>query len=105
MKRLRTTLFAFAAIAVALLSFPADTAAQTPGESVEVIIAIDSSESMEPAIEAAKAAAIEFVVSMPAGVSIGVVTFANDVTVLTAPTLDRSLVIAQIGRASCRERV
>jgi Flp pilus assembly protein TadB len=97
MKRMRQTLVAFAATTLTLLPFAADTAAQAPGESVEVIIAIDTSESMEPAIEAAKAAANEFVVSMPAGVSIGVETFANDVTVLTAPTLDRGLITAKIG--------
>src|SRR4051794_4833368 len=62
-----------------------------PGANVEVILAIDSSASMRPAIDAAKAAANEFVASMPAGVRIGVETFADDVTVLTPPTTDRGL--------------
>src|SRR6185503_14116440 len=54
-------------------------------------LAIDTSASMRPAIDAAKAAANEFVASMPEGVRIGVETFADDVTVLTPPTTDRVL--------------
>ena len=46
---------------------------------------------MRPAIDAAKAAANEFVASMPADVRIGVETFGDDVTVLTPPTTDRAL--------------
>src|SRR4051794_25264364 len=62
-----------------------------PGANVEVILAIDTSASMRPAIDAAKAAANEFVASMPAGVSIGIETFSDNVTVLTPPTTDRVL--------------
>jgi tight adherence protein B len=63
---------------------------------LEVILAIDVSESMLPAIEAAKAAAAEFVASMPADVPIGVETFADSVSVLTPPTTDRDLITLQI---------
>jgi len=63
---------------------------------LEVILAIDVSESMLPAIEAAKAAAAEFVTAMPADVPIGVETFADSVTVLTPPTTDRDLITLQI---------
>jgi tight adherence protein B len=63
---------------------------------LEVILAIDTSASMLPAIEAAKAAATEFVVAMPVDVPIGVETFADSVTVLTPPTTDRDLIIQQI---------
>src|SRR3954470_18174533 len=62
-----------------------------PGDNLEVILAIDTSASMRPAIDAAKAAANEFVASMPAGVRIGVETFADDVKVVTPPTTDRVL--------------
>jgi tight adherence protein B len=71
-------------------------AAQGAADHSEVIIAIDTSGSMRPAIEAAKAAADEFVASMPADVRIGVETFADEVTVLTPPTTDRALLGAQI---------
>jgi tight adherence protein B len=63
---------------------------------LEVILAIDTSESMLPAIEAAKAAATEFVTSMPSDVPIGVETFADSVSVLTPPTSDRDLITQQI---------
>ena len=52
--------------------------------------------SMRPAIDAAKAAANEFVASMPADVRIGLETFADDVTVLSPPTTDRALLSEQI---------
>ncbi len=72
-------------------------AAQVPAVNLEVVIAIDTSGSMRPAIEAAKAAAIEFVTSMPPEVPIGVETFGNTVTVLSPPTTDRALLREQIG--------
>ena len=77
-----------------LFSAPAD--AQAPADNLEVIIAIDTSGSMRPAIGAAKAAAIEFVASMPANVGIGVETFGDSVTVLTPPTTDRTLLSEEI---------
>ena len=70
--------------------------AQQPTDSLEVIIAFDASGSMAPAIDAAKAAANEFVIAMPADVRIGLETFADEVTVLTTPTLDRALLRTQI---------
>ena len=77
-----------------LFSAPAD--AQAPADNLEVIIAIDTSGSMRPAIGAAKAAANEFVASMPADVGIGVETFGDSVTVLTPPTTDRTLLSEEI---------
>ena len=86
-----------AIVAVAVAVVPFDVAgAQVPADDVEVILAIDASGSMLRAIDAAKAAANEFVSSMPAEVRIGVETFADIVTVLTPPTTDRALVTAQI---------
>jgi Flp pilus assembly protein TadB len=70
--------------------------AQTTADKLEVMLAVDTSGSMRDAIDAAKAAANEFVVAMPPGVRIGVETFGDIVTVLTPPTTDRSLLKAQI---------
>ncbi len=74
----------------------ASAQAPDPRGDVEVIIAIDASESMERAIGPAKAAANEFVASMPPDLAIGVVTFADTVSVLTAPTTDQALIRQQI---------
>ena len=63
--------------ALAAVPLGAGAHAQTPQDSLEVILAIDTSESMEPVIRAAKAAANEFVALMPEGVRIGVETFAD----------------------------
>ena len=78
-------------LAGALISGPAH--AQDTADDVEVMLAIDTSGSMRHAMEAAKAAASEFVVAMPADVHIGLETFGDDVTVLSAPTTDRALLV------------
>ena len=78
-------------------SVGAPARAQEPTDSLEVILAIDTSASMRPAIEAAKIAAIEFVAAMPLDVRIGLETFADQVTVLARPTTDRALLAEQIG--------
>ena len=78
---------------VGLAAVPAPTpaaAAPVASEDLEVILAIDSSGSMRPALDAAKAAANEFVASMPVDVRIGLETFGDTVSVLTAPTTDRA---------------
>src|SRR3954447_902925 len=76
-------------LAGVLFTAPAD--AQVPADSLEVMLVVDTSGSMRPAIEAAKPAANEFVTSMPADVRIGVETFGTAVTVLSPPTTDRAL--------------
>ena len=86
--------FVLSGLGAVLFSAGAD--AQAPAENLEVILAIDTSGSMRPAIGAAKAAANEFVAAMPADVRIGVETFGDVVTVLTAPTTDRGLLSEQI---------
>lgn len=70
--------------------------AQTADGGVEVMLAIDTSESMAPALDATKGAAEAFVASMPPEVDIGILTFADGVSVLAAPTPDRSVVLQQI---------
>jgi Flp pilus assembly protein TadB len=77
-------------------SVSSSAGAQEPTDSLEVILAIDTSGSMRPAIEAAKIAASEFVAAMPLDVRIGLETFADEVTVLVSPTTDRALLAAQI---------
>ncbi len=83
-----------AALTTSLASAPAR--AQEPTDSLEVILAIDASASMRPAIESAKVAASEFVAAMPSDVRIGLETFADEVTVLASPTTDRALLSTQI---------
>lgn len=90
-------LVAAVATAITALSYGAPAAAQVAAEDLEVIIAIDASGSMGPAIESAKAAANEFVVNMPPDVRIGVETFADVVQVLSDPTTDRQLLVERIG--------
>jgi len=70
--------------------------AQAPVGNLEIMLAIDTSGSMRPAIEAAKSAANEFVMSMPAEAAIGVETFGDEVNVLTRPTGDRALLVSLI---------
>ena len=81
-------------VSAALL--PSAARAQVSAEDVEVILTIDTSESMQPAIENAKAAANDFIAAMPTDVRIGVETFADSVSVLTPPTTDRGLLSLQI---------
>ena len=80
-----------------LIAAPFGVAAQAQeSDKVEVILAIDTSASMRVAIGSAKAAANEFIASMPPDVAIGVETFADAVTVLSPPTTDRSVLATQI---------
>jgi tight adherence protein B len=87
---------ALALAALATASVGASAQAQEPTDSLEVILAIDASGSMRPALDAAKRAASEFVAAMPPDVRIGLETFADDVTVLALPTTDRALLASQI---------
>lgn len=91
MKRLLQLLAPLLMCWLAATAVSPSAGAQAPAAPLEVMLAIDTSGSMKVAIEAAKAAANEFVTSMPAGVPIGVVTFGDDVNVLTPPTTDRAL--------------
>lgn len=90
----RLTLVAIAALSLAAL--PDAASAQVAAGDVEVILTIDTSESMQPAIENAKAAANEFIAAMPPDVKIGVETFSDGVSVLAPPTTDRGLLNLQI---------
>jgi tight adherence protein B len=96
MKRQLRNVVALALAAFATASVGAPAVAQEPTDSLEVILAIDASGSMQPALDAAKRAASEFVSAMPADVRIGLETFADQVTVLAPPTTDRAMLATQI---------
>ncbi len=92
MKRALQFLVPLALSGLAIVLFSARAVdAQVSADNLEVILAIDTSGSMRPAIDAAKAAANEFIAAMPADVRIGLETFGDDVTVLSLPTTDRAL--------------
>jgi len=79
--------------AIAAVSGSSIAAAQSAArDDVEVIIAIDASESMDEAIGRAQDAATSFVDAMPDDLGIGVMVFADEVSVLTSPTTDHDLV-------------
>ena len=66
-------------------------------EDLEVMLVIDSSGSMAGVpIEAARAAALEFVAQMPPAVEIGVTRFSEDVELLSDFTTDREETIAAL---------
>jgi len=61
------------------------------------VLAIDTSDSMNgPRIEAAKTAALTYLDAVPANVTVGIVTFDNDVVVRQPPSLDRDALRAVI---------
>jgi tight adherence protein B len=101
MKRLFLLFAPLLVLAGLLFDEPASAQpAQEGTDELEVMLAIDASGSMEWSIGAAKAAAIQFVLAMPADVRIGIETFGDDVTVLSSPTIDRALLSAQINQIS-----
>ncbi|MDR1768506.1 MAG: VWA domain-containing protein, partial [Propionibacteriaceae bacterium] len=102
------------AVGAAILSLVAVTVAfaqpkgevQVPRERATVVITIDVSRSMlaedvEPnRMDAAKAAAKEFLGMLPDGFNVALVRFAGAAQVVVPPTQDRSVVSAAIDRLS-----
>ena len=73
-----------------------------------IIVTIDVSKSMEATdippsrLESAKAAAIEFVQSLPDGFNIGLVTFAGTADISVNPTTDKTVVVGAISELTLR---
>jgi Ca-activated chloride channel family protein len=106
---------AFAALLVALASLTVGMAKPTkdtkvPRDRATVMMAIDVSLSMraedvEPnRLEAAQAAAKEFVGLLPPRINLGLVTFSGTATVAVAPTTDRGSVLRAIDGLELAER-
>jgi len=81
----------------------------TPREDATVLLAMDISGSMRATdvsptrLDAAKAAAISFIDQIPAGIRVGVVSFASQSNVLVSPTTDRAQLKQAIEGLSARD--
>ena len=81
----------------------------TPREDATVLLTIDVSGSMQATdvaptrLDAAKAAARDFLAQLPAGIRVGIVTFASGTETLVAPTADRPTVQAAIDSLEARD--
>lgn len=106
---------AFAALLVALASLTVGMAKPTkdtkvPRDRATVLMAIDVSLSMRAEdvtpnrLEAAQAAAKEFVGLLPPRINLGLVTFSGTATVAVAPTTDRASVLRAIDTLELAER-
>lgn len=72
--------------------------ARIPNEGLEVVLVLDTSGSMAgEALSAERSAALSFVEQMPEGVSIAVVGFGDEATVVSGFSADREVVRAAIG--------
>jgi Ca-activated chloride channel family protein len=106
---------AFAALLLALGSLTVGMAKPTkdtkvPRDRATVVMAIDVSLSMRAEdvapnrLEAAQAAAKEFVSLLPPRINLGLVTFSGTATVAVAPTTDRASVLRAIDTLELAER-
>ncbi|HEY7101128.1 MAG TPA: VWA domain-containing protein [Mycobacteriales bacterium] len=106
---------AFAALLLALASLTTAMAKPTkdtrvPRDRATVMMAIDVSLSMRAEdvspnrLEAAQAAAKEFVALLPPRINLGLVTFSGTATVAVSPTTDRASVLRAIDNLELAER-
>jgi len=83
---------------------------RVPRERATIVVAIDTSLSMEATdvapnrIEAAKAAAKDFIRLLPAKLNVGLVTFNGTATIKVPPTTDRDQIVAAIDQIRLGER-
>ena len=97
MKRLLLCLITLLGFSVGAVSFTGTADAQATAENFEVMLAVDTSGSMQgEAIEQTKAAAVRFINQMPPDVRIGLVSFGETVSAPTVPTTDRALLSQKI---------
>ncbi|MCY7396272.1 MAG: VWA domain-containing protein [Nocardioides sp.] len=100
-------LLSFAALVVALSRPQVET--QVPAERATVMVVVDVSLSMRAVdvapdrITAARTAAQGFILGLPAGFNVGVVSFAGAATVLDAPGPDRDAAVAALDRLQLDE--
>src|SRR5262245_6136217 len=75
------------------------TVARVPTSSLQVMLVVDTSGSMVGApIEAARAAATEFLGVLPPDASVGVVAFGSQPRLVAAPTTDRALLSSELAQ-------
>ncbi|MGY2066082.1 VWA domain-containing protein [Blastococcus sp. SYSU DS0619] len=91
------------ALAFMVTAFAKPAAAvEVPREAATVVVAIDTSTSMQATdvapsrFEAAQAAAVEFVEQLPEGIDVGLVSFSGTAVVEVAPTDDHEAVVSAI---------
>lgn len=83
---------------------------RVPRERATIIVAIDTSLSMEATdveptrIEAAQVAAKEFIAMLPSKLNVGLVTFNGTATIAVPPTLDRDQLLAAVDQIRLGER-
>ena len=81
----------------------------TPREDATVLLAMDISGSMRATdvsptrLDAAKAAAISFIDQIPAGIRVGIVSFASEPNTLVSPTVDRAELKDAINSLTARD--
>jgi Ca-activated chloride channel homolog len=101
-------LFAFALLALAAARPQIDI--RVPRDRATVLVAIDVSLSMKATdvepnrLDAAAAAATQFVEDLPAAFDVGLVTFAGTTSVLSPPTAEREATVAALKDLSLSER-
>jgi tight adherence protein B len=75
------------------------TVRRVPTASLEILLVVDTSGSMKGApIEAARNAATEFLSVLPPDTRVGVVAFGSQPSLVAAPTTDRAVLGARVGR-------
>jgi tight adherence protein B len=75
------------------------TVERVPTSNLEIMLVVDTSGSMVGApIEAARAAASEFLQVLPADVRVGVVGFGSQPALITAPTTDRAVLASGVAQ-------
>jgi len=103
-RRIAPLLFLLGIVALLLACARPAAVFVLPAQRGTVVLAIDVSLSMAATdvlpsrLAAAQVAAAQFVQKLPAGIRVGVLTFADRVDVIVAPTTDKARVLRAIGQ-------